>query len=72
MAGSDQFRLDELIRGALKERSDPREVITDSHSRYFGIIPSERTLLPDDDARLGKIEFLRLAQEGAQPCISSA
>jgi uncharacterized protein YbjT (DUF2867 family) len=52
IAGPDQFRLDELVRGLLKARSDPREVITDSHARYFGIAPSERTLLPGDGARL--------------------
>src|SRR5947207_10265915 len=53
IAGPDQFRLDELIRGVLKERNDPREVITDPHARYYGITPRERTLLPGDDAGLG-------------------
>jgi uncharacterized protein YbjT (DUF2867 family) len=52
IAGPYQFRLDELIRGLLKARNDPREVITDSHARYLGIAPSERTLLPGDGARL--------------------
>jgi len=37
----------------LAARSDPREVVCDPHARYFGIAPSERTLLPGDDARLG-------------------
>ncbi len=53
VAGPDQFRLDELIRGVLRASHDPREVITDPHASYFGISPSERTLLPADDARLG-------------------
>ena len=57
IAGPEQFRLDELIRGVLKERNDPREVITDPNARYFGIAPGERTLLPGDDARLGEIRF---------------
>jgi uncharacterized protein YbjT (DUF2867 family) len=56
-AGPEQFRLGELIRGALKARNDPREVITDPHARYFGITPSERTLLPGDDARLGTTRY---------------
>jgi uncharacterized protein YbjT (DUF2867 family) len=57
IAGPEQFRLDELIRGVLKARNDPREVITDSQARYYGIAPGERTLLPGDDARLGEIRF---------------
>ena len=57
IAGPDRFRLDELIRGELKARNDPREVITDPHAQYFGIAPSERTLLPADDARLGATRF---------------
>jgi uncharacterized protein YbjT (DUF2867 family) len=57
VAGPEQFRLDDLIRGVLAARSDPREVITDPHARYFGIAPGERTLLPGDDARLGTTRF---------------
>jgi uncharacterized protein YbjT (DUF2867 family) len=55
IAGPQQFRLDELIRGILTGRK--REVITDPHARYFGIAPGERTLLPGDDARLGNTRF---------------
>jgi uncharacterized protein YbjT (DUF2867 family) len=57
IAGPEQFRLDELIRGVLTARNDPRKVITDPQAQYFGIAPSERTLLPGDDARLGGIRF---------------
>ena len=57
IAGPDQFRLDDLIRGVLVARDDPREVIADPHARYFGIAPSERTLLPGGDARLGTTHF---------------
>ena len=41
----------------LAARNDPREVIADPQARYFGIAPSERTLLPGDDARLGATRF---------------
>jgi uncharacterized protein YbjT (DUF2867 family) len=51
VAGPEQFRLDELIRGQLKATGDPREVITDPSAQYFGITPGERTLLPRADAR---------------------
>src|SRR5213076_1197905 len=55
VAGPDQFRLDDLVRGQLKAQNDPREVVADPDARYFGISPSERTLLPEDDARLGSV-----------------
>lgn len=57
VAGPQQFRLDELIRRFLRERRDPREVITDPHARYFGAELGERTLLPGDDARLAETRF---------------
>ena len=57
IAGPDQFRLDELIRGVLRVRDDSRQVIQDEHARYFGISPGERTLLPGNDARLGATRF---------------
>jgi uncharacterized protein YbjT (DUF2867 family) len=57
IAGPEQFRLDELIRGTLTASSDLREVITDPHARYYGIAPSERTLLPGANARIGNTRF---------------
>ena len=57
VAGPERFRLDELIRRSLAARNDPREVVADPHARYFGAELGERTLVPDDDARLGKIRF---------------
>jgi uncharacterized protein YbjT (DUF2867 family) len=57
IAGPDQFRLDELIRGALKARNDPREVATDPQARYCGVILSERTLLPGADALVAETRF---------------
>jgi uncharacterized protein YbjT (DUF2867 family) len=57
VAGPQQFRLDELIRRVLRERRDPREVITDPHARYFGAELGERTLVPGDDARLAETRF---------------
>jgi uncharacterized protein YbjT (DUF2867 family) len=57
IGGPDQFRLDELIRGRLKATDDPREVVTDPQAQYFGITPSERTLLPAADARIAETRF---------------
>jgi uncharacterized protein YbjT (DUF2867 family) len=57
VAGPEQFRLDEFIRRGLTARNDPRTVIADPHSRYFGAQLSERTLVPGDDVRLGDTRF---------------
>jgi uncharacterized protein YbjT (DUF2867 family) len=57
VAGPEQFRLDELIRTGLGASHDPREVVADPQSRYFGAMLSERTLVPADGARLGEIRF---------------
>jgi uncharacterized protein YbjT (DUF2867 family) len=57
IAGPEQFRLDELARRDLAARHDPREVISDPHARYYGIQVSARTLLPADNAQLGKTRF---------------
>ncbi len=57
VAGPQQFRLDELIRQALRARHDPRTVVADPQARYFGAHLSERTLVPGKDARLGGTRF---------------
>jgi uncharacterized protein YbjT (DUF2867 family) len=57
IGGPKKFRLDEVIRLDLAARKDPREVISDPHARYYGIKVSERTLVPNDDARLGETRF---------------
>jgi uncharacterized protein YbjT (DUF2867 family) len=57
IGGPEQFHLDELARRALAAFHDPREVISDPHARYYGIQVSERTLVPENDARLGATRF---------------
>ena len=57
VAGPERFRLDELIRQGLRAQNDPREVVADPQARYFGAELTERTLVPDDDARLGETRF---------------
>ena len=65
IAGPEQFRLDELVRGALQARNDPREVIADPQASYFGITPTERTLLPAEGARLGRISYEEWSKQPA-------
>ena len=57
VGGPETFRFDELIRQGLRARNDPREVVVDPQSRYFGAIPSERALVTGDGARLGAVRF---------------
>lgn len=65
--GPEKFHLDEFIRKGLAASKDPREVVTDPHARYYGIAVKERTLVPDDDAKLGKTRFEDwLRQPGAK------
>src|SRR5215467_6427884 len=70
IGGPEKFRLDELARRALTAFHDPREVISDPHARYYGIQVSERTLVPDNDARLGETRFedwlIHTAKPGAK------
>jgi uncharacterized protein YbjT (DUF2867 family) len=67
IAGPDQFRLDELIRWDLAAINDPREVITDPHARFFGGELSERTLVPDKEARLGETRFESWLSQSMHP-----
>ena len=57
VGGPEQFRLDEIVRRALAASKDPREVVADPHARYYGVEVKERTLVPEEDAKLGKIRF---------------
>src|SRR5258706_1102243 len=57
LGGPEKFHLDELARLALAASKDPREVVADPKGRYYGIEVSEKTLVPDDGARLGETRF---------------
>ena len=57
VGGPEQFRLDELIRRGLVSRNDPRTVVADPEARYYGIKVTGRELVPESDAKLGKMRF---------------
>ena len=57
IGGPDRSHLDEFVRRGLAASKDPREVIADPHARYYGVEMKERTLVPDDHAKLGKTRF---------------
>jgi uncharacterized protein YbjT (DUF2867 family) len=67
IGGPEQFRMEELVRRRLAALKDPREVIADPNARYSGAKISERTLVPDNNARLGETRFeIWLTQPAAQ------
>jgi len=67
IGGPESFRLEELVRRRLATLKDRREVIADPSARYAGAKISERTLVPDNDARLGQTRFEAwLTQPAAQ------
>jgi uncharacterized protein YbjT (DUF2867 family) len=58
LAGPDAIPLDEVVRQFLKANRDPRTVITDEKSLYFGIPLQHRSLVPDGTpSRLGATHF---------------
>jgi uncharacterized protein YbjT (DUF2867 family) len=64
VGGPEKFRMDELVRLYLKATGDTREVVADPDAPYYGIRVKERTLIPEDNARLGEVRFEDwLAQE---------
>jgi uncharacterized protein YbjT (DUF2867 family) len=72
IGGPEKFRLDEIVRKSLAANKDPREVVTDPKARYYGIEVSEKTLVPDDGAWLGKIRFESwLSQPGTKAASAS-
>jgi len=72
IGGPEQYRLDELARRDLAARKDPREVISDPNARYYGIQVSERTLVPNDDARLGETRFEDWLKQSTKQAAKSA
>jgi uncharacterized protein YbjT (DUF2867 family) len=67
IGGPERAHLDEIVGKSLAASKDPREVVVDPHGRYYGIEIKERTLVPDEGAKLGKTRFADwLAQPGAK------
>jgi uncharacterized protein YbjT (DUF2867 family) len=57
VAGPDEMRIDALVRRGLEASHDPRRVVADPEALYFGVHVSERTLLPERNARFAKTTF---------------
>ena len=57
LAGPEAIPLDEVVRQFLKANRDPRTVVTDERAPYFGIPLKHRSLVPDENPRLGPTHF---------------
>jgi uncharacterized protein YbjT (DUF2867 family) len=72
IAGPERSYLDDVVRQGLAAWKDPRRVVADPNARYYGIQVQERTLVPDEGAKLGKIRFEDwLAQPGVKAAAGS-
>jgi uncharacterized protein YbjT (DUF2867 family) len=57
IGGPEAFPFDEFVRRGLAARNDARRVVADPDARYFGAVLSERSLVPDEGARLAPTTF---------------
>jgi uncharacterized protein YbjT (DUF2867 family) len=57
IAGPEALGIDEAVRRYLAATGDARRVITDASAPYYGVRVSERSLLPDNAARLAAISL---------------
>lgn len=57
IAGPDVYSLPELMLRYLQRIDDSRKVKVDANARYFGAKLDTRTLVPENNARLGSINF---------------
>jgi uncharacterized protein YbjT (DUF2867 family) len=57
IAGPERAGMNEFVARYLKAIDDQRAVEADVHARYFGSELDDRSLVPGDGARLGKIRF---------------
>jgi uncharacterized protein YbjT (DUF2867 family) len=57
IAGPDRAPFNDFVARYLKAVGDPRQVVRDLEARYFGGRVEAQSLVPLDDARLGRIGF---------------
>jgi uncharacterized protein YbjT (DUF2867 family) len=65
VGGPEKFYLDELVRQGLAAWNDPRKVVADPNARYYGIAVKERTLVPEDNAKLSETRFADWLKQSA-------
>jgi uncharacterized protein YbjT (DUF2867 family) len=66
VGGPEKFRMSELVQLVLRANGDEREVIADSHARYFGAELNDESLVAGPGARLGSKHFEEWLKEGVR------
>lgn len=56
LAGPERFRFEEIIRQFLSATHDSRQVVVDSHARYFGAALNDQ-LVPEGNSLIGSTRF---------------
>ena len=57
VGGPERFRFEDFTARALSAKDDKRQVVADSHARYFGTELRQESLVPGAQARIGKVRF---------------
>jgi uncharacterized protein YbjT (DUF2867 family) len=57
IAGPDRIRMDDLVRKLLAAKHDPRTVVTDPATGYFGTPVDDQSLTPLGEARLAPTHY---------------
>src|SRR5499433_1866273 len=57
LAGPERFRFDEIIRQFLSATQDTRQVVVDTHARYFGAKLDQQSLIPRGSSLIGATRF---------------
>lgn len=57
VGGPETFSFEAVVRLSLAAGHDPREVVTDPQSRYFGGMLGERALIPGEGGQLSQTRF---------------
>jgi uncharacterized protein YbjT (DUF2867 family) len=67
IAGPERESMAAIVQRYLAAMDDPRPVVADAAAPYFGAVLAERSLVPDDGARLGAIRFDAWLKQQAKP-----
>jgi uncharacterized protein YbjT (DUF2867 family) len=57
VAGPERMPMHEFIRYYLDATEDSRQLIADKHARYFGAELDDKSIVPGENPRLGKIKY---------------
>jgi uncharacterized protein YbjT (DUF2867 family) len=57
VAGPDAIPLNELARQVLAARRDSRQIVADTHARYYGAELNDQSLIPGPEAHIGSTRF---------------